>query len=275
MKRMQCMLIGTLLVTMRLAANASPLQSSFDIVVPQPPSMTVVEGKGLLVYELHLTNFSSSGQIIRGVRALDATNNALLAQYDGSELRSRESVIGGTTPTAPAPAPAPAPAKTARGGIVISPGQRAVIYLELAIQGTHPPRALRHELEFTTEGMTARNTLMTGEVALVTTTRQPIGPPLKGGPWVAVHSPAWERGHRRVLYAVGGRAHIPARFAVDWVRDDDASAKHHRTADRPPGCRRLERRLFPCLTVSQWPGEFVFGRPPTAHLLSGARQPRR
>jgi murein DD-endopeptidase len=221
MKGMQCMLLGALAAaTLQSAANASALQNSFDIVVPQPPSMTVVEGKGLLVYELHLTNFSNHGQIIHGIRAVDATSNAPLGHYVGSDLRSRESLVGsGATP------------KPAPGDILIAPGQRAVIYLELWIPSTRSPRALRHEIEFTTEGNQDTNTLTAPEVALAMTTRQALGPPLKGGPWVAVHSPAWERGHRRVLYSVGGHAHIPARFAVDWVRVDDGGRTTRGDAD--------------------------------------------
>jgi murein DD-endopeptidase MepM/ murein hydrolase activator NlpD len=38
---------------------------------------------------------------------------------------------------------------------------------------------------------------------------------------VAIYGPSWERGHRRVLYTVDGRARIPGRFAVDWMRLDD------------------------------------------------------
>jgi murein DD-endopeptidase MepM/ murein hydrolase activator NlpD len=48
-----------------------------------------------------------------------------------------------------------------------------------------------------------------------------LGPPLRGGPWVAAYGPSWERGHRRVLYTVDGRARIPGRFAVDWFLADD------------------------------------------------------
>jgi murein DD-endopeptidase len=43
-------------------------------------------------------------------------------------------------------------------------------------------------------------------------------PPLRGGPWVALYDPMMAGGHRRTAYAVDGRARIPARFAIDWVR---------------------------------------------------------
>jgi hypothetical protein len=49
----------------------------------------------------------------------------------------------------------------------------------------------------------------------------PLGPPLRGGPWVAIHRADWPRGHRRVFNTVEGKARIPGRFAIDWVRVDD------------------------------------------------------
>jgi murein DD-endopeptidase len=219
MKRMRCMLIGMLVVAAQPGVNASTLQNSFDVVVPEPPSMTVVEGKGLLVYELHLTNFSGSGQIIHAVRALDGANSALLGRFAGPDLRSRESLVGTAL-------------KPPTGDVMVAPGQRAVIFLELWISSAHPPGSLRHEIEVSAEGKADSNTLTTPEIAVETVVREALAPPLKGGPWVAVHSPAWERGHRRVFYSVGGRAHIPARFAVDWVRVDDAGRTTRGDADR-------------------------------------------
>jgi len=39
-----------------------------------------------------------------------------------------------------------------------------------------------------------------------------LSPPLRGGPWVAIHNASWELGHRRVPYAVQGSVHIPGRL---------------------------------------------------------------
>lgn len=41
-----------------------------------------------------------------------------------------------------------------------------------------------------------------------------------GGPWEAVYNPAWTRGHRRVVYTVDGHAHIPGRYAIDFIKVD-------------------------------------------------------
>jgi murein DD-endopeptidase len=59
-----------------------------------------------------------------------------------------------------------------------------------------------------------------------------LGPPLHGGPWVAIYGPAWERGHRRVMYAVDGRVRIPGRFAIDWIRLDADARKVRGDEDR-------------------------------------------
>src|SRR5690606_6547976 len=45
-----------------------------------------------------------------------------------------------------------------------------------------------------------------------------LGPPLRGGPWVALYDPTLPRGHRTFIYTLDGRARIPARYAIDWVR---------------------------------------------------------
>lgn len=48
-----------------------------------------------------------------------------------------------------------------------------------------------------------------------------LGPPLRGGPWAAIYQADWPRGHRRVFYAPDGKARLPGRTAIDWVRVDD------------------------------------------------------
>jgi hypothetical protein len=47
-----------------------------------------------------------------------------------------------------------------------------------------------------------------------------LGPPLRGGPWVALYDPWMPRGHSRASFEIGGRLVIPARFAIDFVRLD-------------------------------------------------------
>jgi murein DD-endopeptidase MepM/ murein hydrolase activator NlpD len=44
-----------------------------------------------------------------------------------------------------------------------------------------------------------------------------LGPPLGGGPWVAIYDPLLKGGHRTAIYTVDGRARIPGRFAIDFI----------------------------------------------------------
>ena len=54
-----------------------------------------------------------------------------------------------------------------------------------------------------------------------------LNPRLRGGPWIALYDPRLIGGHRTAIYAVNGRARIPARFAIDWVKLDENGARAH------------------------------------------------
>jgi murein DD-endopeptidase MepM/ murein hydrolase activator NlpD len=95
---------------------------------------------------------------------------------------------------------------------------RAVVYLSIPI--SEAVRRLRHRIHFDVVGEgKVESAVVDGGNAQVSARVAPrLGSPLRGGPWVAVYDPRLERGHRRVLYAVDGRARIPGRFAIDWMR---------------------------------------------------------
>ena len=109
---------------------------------------------------------------------------------------------------------------------LVEPGRRAVVYIDLAVNGA-APKSLRHHIAFDVlgaveshpTGLTVTGTPVAQEPALI------FGPPLRGGPWVAVYEPGLERGHRRVIYATDGKATIPGRFAIDWMRPGAADGR--------------------------------------------------
>ena len=82
------------------------------------------------------------------------------------------------------------------------------------------PRQLRHRLVFA-DGVDEVE-VAGGTTGVVADSAAPLGPPLHGGPWLAIHLPAMPRSHRRVTFALDGALRIPARFAIDWVKLDDA-----------------------------------------------------
>jgi len=99
---------------------------------------------------------------------------------------------------------------------------RAVVFLDVTVGArVGLPRALTHRLFFKSaapDGNTARAAV---EGAAVTVRRDPaivIGPPLRGGGWVALSGMSNTSLHRRTLVVVDGKARIAQRFATDWTR---------------------------------------------------------
>lgn len=201
-----------------LSVNAGPaLQESFDLSVPMPPTPVAVDGHARLFYELHLANFSRRALDPVRVDVLDADSGVPLASFAGEALERQLDRSGLQW--------------QAKAGAPIEPGRRGIVFFELALPaGAQPPRTVRHRVAF----RAADGAVVQVEGAAVSVAREPavvLGPPLRGGPWIAIHDPSWERGHRRVAYAVDGKARTPGRVAVDWVKLDAQGRK----ADRADG----------------------------------------
>ncbi len=204
--------LTTVLSFAAIAAGAQPNPvASFDLHVPAAPmALPVADGTGL-VYELHLANFARHDLQPVRVEVLDGAGGRVLAAYEGAALEQRldRSGLQWKTETYPA----------------IPSGRRGVVFIELAMAGA-PPRMLHHRvgyLDGTVGG--AVHVVEGGDVGVVTGKTPVLAPPLDGGPWVAIHDPRWQRGHRRVGYALSGKLRTPGRHAIDFVKLDDAGRK--------------------------------------------------
>jgi murein DD-endopeptidase MepM/ murein hydrolase activator NlpD len=76
----------------------------------------------------------------------------------------------------------------------------------------------RLELEVRRDEGPFRTELHGAPAALSREPPLPLGPPLRGGPWTAIYDPLVMGGHRTAFYSLGGRARLPGRFAIDWIR---------------------------------------------------------
>ncbi|MBO9662104.1 M23 family metallopeptidase [Dokdonella sp.] len=179
-------------------------RQAFDLAVPLAPTSYVVDGRARLGYELHLTNFAAVPLRLTRVDVFAEDGSTPLVTLSGGALAASLGRIG---------------PEAGEDASTLAPGVRAIVYLDLAVDAQTPP-ALRHRVEFqsTTDGTSAR--VEGGRVAPRPAATRALGAPLRGGPWVAVYSAEWTRGHRRVLYAVDGRARIPGRHAIDWIKLD-------------------------------------------------------
>jgi murein DD-endopeptidase MepM/ murein hydrolase activator NlpD len=199
------------------AVAAPPVRQSFDMQVPVPPAPVVVDGSPRLVFELHLTNFSRETLRLQRLAILDRKLGRTIAAFHEDALAQRLTQPGAASAT--------------KDPLTIAPGARAVVYLELDLPGGRAvPATLVPRVEYARSGAT--ETVEGVEFPVQGAATPVLGPPLRGGPWAAVYHPSWERGHRRVLYAVGGRARIPGRFAIDWIKLDGRGRTTRNREDR-------------------------------------------
>lgn len=213
----QSVLIGlalTLSLPVVAWTQARPsLVQSVDIQIPVPPALVSISGKRHLVYELHITNFRPVDVALTRVEVLNADGLIRLADLRDSDLNSKLARVGMQTATA--------------DKRMIAAGMRAIVFQWLALDDTAAaPTVLQHRVELDVMQRAGIEHVVVEDRPTPVRTDAPVvlGPPLHGGPWVALYAPLLERGHRTSIYTIEGRARIPARFAIDWIRlNEDAT----------------------------------------------------
>jgi hypothetical protein len=187
------------------AQTRTPVVESLDVSVLQAPVIVNVGGKRHLVYELHLTNLRSTDVAVSRVEVLDASdaNSKSIGNFRDVDLQN---ALGGY----------------GSDSRVVSDGMRAIFYAWLPLDEASAPTAITHRIEFDVirSATDRKRVVMQTQRAEVRkdTTPLVLGSPLQGGPWQAIYDPSVERGHRRVFYTIDGRARIPGRFAIDWMK---------------------------------------------------------
>ena len=203
------------------AATAQTNQA-LDIRVTETPDIVRIGGGDQLVYELHLTNFSSLPLRLDQLVVQASGKGTPIKTYAGDELAKAIGLVG----------PAEAVAR------IIPPGRRAVLYINAPVPADIARSTISHALTLGKVGGDGASFAISGGAAVPAATPLPrLSPPLRGGPWVAVYEPGMERGHRRVFYATEGTATLPGRFAIDFMKvdtsgklssgDDNIPANHY------------------------------------------------
>jgi len=183
------------------------LDQSVELWVPVAPAVVNIGGVRHLVHELHVTNMRREAVTLGRVRVFTVDGAGPLATFEGAELAGR---IGrpGLPPRSVNPE-------------VVGPGLRAVVYFWTPLSPEAPgPESLSLHLDLSIPDGNGRRDVQVRSPATAVSnmTAIAIDPPLAGGPWVAIYSPLLVGGHRTALYTLDGRARIPGRFAIDWIR---------------------------------------------------------
>jgi len=190
-------------------AQDASLQNGFDVAIPVPPAPVRVGNQWQVSYEIHLTNFSAEQLALTRFTVSDTRDGHTIIERTDNGLSANAAIVGAASPL-----------KGKR--IEVEPGQQVVLFMDFALPASAIGGTIRQRLDY--EGSRgSSHTLQLSDTPLSNSFRPSlIAPPLRGGPWVAIHNAAWPRGHRRVFYTVAGHARIPGRFAIDWVKLDDS-----------------------------------------------------
>ncbi|MEW5914957.1 MAG: M23 family metallopeptidase [Gemmatimonadota bacterium] len=201
-----------LLIALPLAASAQLADRPVFVEARIPKAPTIAHGGdgAFLVYEVHVTNLEGRELTWSSFEASDAASGTSLFAASDTTL-ARDMTRPGVTGTAIA---LPSRAK-------ILPGMRAVYFAYYALGAGQRPARLRHRLTMT-DSSGARTLVMRD----VDVTVQPalLGPPLKGGNWLAGNGPSRNSGHRRTIVPIDGIPFVPQRFAIDYVMVDSTGS---------------------------------------------------
>jgi hypothetical protein len=187
------------------AGQRARIDQSVDLLVPSAPVVLDVGGTRHLIHELHITNMRPHPLSVERLEVTTPASSASLADLREATLRSAMARVG-------APRDAPDPQ-------VIGPGQRAVAYFWIPLRET-APSTVAHRLEIDVQSTPSTPPIVVESAPVTVSPTDPIAldPPLAGGPWIAIYDPELMGGHRTAIYTIDGRARIPGRFAVDWIR---------------------------------------------------------
>jgi hypothetical protein len=203
-----------------------PRQAPVEVVVPKPPTPVITDGRLVLVYELHVTNFGSRPLALRSVEIFSEgpTSTRPVAILQDSALLAAFQAVG----------------RHAGDSARIDPGARGVLFLWLVLSAADPPpSSLRHRLSFAVVGSGAALPPVVASVIdslIVPVEREHVmvlAPPLDDGDWLVGDGPSNFSAHRRSLVPLNGKARVSQRFALDLVKIGPNGNTWHDNRSRP------------------------------------------
>ena len=188
-------------------AQGASLPPAIEARTPKPPTVARLDGRRVLVYEIHVTNLAPSLFTLKEIDVLDAGTGAPLSSLADSALTRAVARRGVSLAGAER--------------LKIAGGLRAIVFMWVPLGGTATPGAVRHRLTFESAADSGRTvTLETMDIP-VSSDVAIVGPPLRGGVWLAANGPNGESGHRRAMIPIAGGLFVAQRFAIDYVRLND------------------------------------------------------
>lgn len=222
--------LGSIAPTSRAQSSARP--SPVEVVTPKPPTPVTIEGKQLLVYELHITNFGPSALKLTEIQVFGEANATLplekagtqLADFNGASLSELLRPVG--------EAPQSDPTQ-------LDVGHRVIAFMYVTVPSGVRVSGLRHRFSFEvadsarSKGTPNDETALDGiMVPVLQQTPVVLSSPFRDGAWLAGNGPSNVSVHRRSVIALAGRTHISQRFAIDWVMVGTNGNSFHDSRER-------------------------------------------
>jgi murein DD-endopeptidase MepM/ murein hydrolase activator NlpD len=202
--------------------EAATRRPQITLRTPKPPTVAMTADGAVLVCEVHVTNSSAQPWTLQKIEVLSSA--------------------AAGSPVLQTLAPDVIEASTNRPGTALAgPDRRVfagagwgVIYFWIPVDAAAPPPSIFHRLTFEASipaGPVVR--VLDGPAVPVLRDLATIGPPLRGGPWLANNGPSNETPHRRLLSTIEGALTGSERFAIDYVKlgADDAIFSGDRTVN--------------------------------------------
>ncbi len=209
--------IGVGLLTLSVASrepaaaqSTRPFPLPIAIDVRMLPAPITANGTHYLVYELDFINYMPSTALLKRVEVFaESRSGPALIAYEGQDLIDNIN----------------------RPGLSLEPDERpgigaashAMVYMYVPVDAGQPvPRKLHHQVTFEVQGSDSSFTdVVDFDTRVLPRTEViEIGPPLKGGPWVALNGPSNTSGHRRTPIPHDGRPGLAQRYAIDYMMLD-------------------------------------------------------
>ena len=147
------------------------------------PQYSAIGGQPVLFYEIFLANRSADG--LQKVEVLDGER--VLKTIDGDELnKSLRAPQLGVSDYA--------------------------VYMWVGLNAGDKPVSISHRLYFANETLAGGRSDISYAPPIV------ISPPVYGGMWLSAEGPYNFNHHRRAIIPLMGKAYVPERYAIDWIK---------------------------------------------------------
>lgn len=191
--------------------SQSPM-NGIDIIIESPKAVKASDGTVLGYYELKIANY--------GFKAVKLSKIHRIVEGAAMDTLSGDDVKGYAVGTYDS------------YSSNILPGGTIIVFINAPLAVGICGSDIEHEVEYrylTDKGAESESVTIIAPIDCIGSSF--ISPPLKNGEWIAIYSPIWERGHRRVINATGGKARISGRYAIDFVKVDTEGKYYNGDSD--------------------------------------------